>query len=175
MQVADIPTGSALFEQGTSYISHIISHVEDSPLTHVAMLLDGTVYEMTWPRLRAMPFDKWLARATKPLVGPLKFTLSSAQESAMETWWVSRLGRQYDWALILALDPVTRWQRFSTWLNLPVWMRCLQPAAGNGVCSTNVAWAWEAGGIVVPETTGATPADIATWNDIIGIPQEIAL
>lgn len=160
MRIDELKSGDAIVVDGDSWVSDVIDNITACRWTHIAMYVDGVVYEMDWPRCRGTPVAEWVRKNSRYILGvaPLLSPLDAAEETACETWWVSRIGLGYDWGLLLALAPATKWQRLCLALGLDKLAR-IQPAAGNGVCSTNVAWAWQAAGLPVVETTGASPRD----------------
>lgn len=166
VQWYDLSAGDCLLLHGTQYVGRTIEEITNSPWSHAAMVVvdpetkQKYVAEMTWPRCRMTPLKEWLAKNGPVWVVRLLIEITSELSDRLYAFWQDKVGKAYDIALLFALAPATWWQRLSTWIGLPVWLRKIQPIAGNGVCSVVVAWAWKAIGLPCDETTGMTPGDI---------------
>jgi hypothetical protein len=100
------PDGTLIFWDGGLLVRPIERHT-GSTLTHVAIVLDGYVYEATWPRVQRTPYTAYIAglqhKAELPYwrrrnfswvhIPPPKYT--SEQVAAMRAYAVSQLGRPY--------------------------------------------------------------------------------
>lgn len=159
-----LKTGDILFQSNDGIIGTGIQIFTGDPWTHVAIVIDGEVWEQDWPRIKHTPVAKYLRRKNKPdtAVLPCYQLISPQEETHLENWWLIREGSSYDWALLLAKAPETLWQRIShDWTWLPFSWRHIQPIAGkNGVCSVCVAWSLQSIGIQMDETTGMSPGDL---------------
>lgn len=155
-------TGDILLMSGTGPVARGIKVFTGDPWTHAAIVVDGEVWEQTWPKIGHAPIEKYVKKNGPVAVLPCQYEIDSREETALENWWLTRNANPYDWALLLAEAPVSTWQRIShDWTWLPFSWRHIQPKAGeNGVCSVCVAWSLESIGIRMDETTGMTPGDL---------------
>ncbi|MCX7429349.1 MAG: hypothetical protein NTW96_27465 [Planctomycetia bacterium] len=159
---AALKTGDILLMSGDGVIGTGIQVFTGDEWTHAALVVDGEVWEQTWPKIKHTPIALYLRREAPVAVLPCQQLLGSQEETHLENWWLTRLGNPYDWALLLAEAPASVWQRISRdWSWLPFSWRRIQPIAGeNGVCSVCVAWSLQSIGIPMDETTGMTPGDL---------------
>jgi len=100
------PDGTLIFWDGGLLVRPIERHT-GSTLTHVAIVLDGYVYEATWPCVQRTPYAEYIAdlyaKAAKPYWRRRNFSwfhmpppaYSYEQVAAMRAYAVSQLGRPY--------------------------------------------------------------------------------
>lgn len=165
MKIDQLKSGDCLLVTASEWIGQAISEVEGSPWVHAAMVVedpDGTgrwVYEMVWPQLKRTAINDWV-NANKCSVVPLVTPLDPPRKTQLWQWWYHRLGLWYDIPELFELAPLTWWHRLCIFFHIKGPLSRLQAIAGDGVCSVNVAWAWQRIGLPVTETTCMTPSDI---------------
>lgn len=165
MKPDQLKSGDCLLVTATEWIGQAIADVEGSKWVHAAMVVEDLqsgnfwVYEMTWPRLRRTELGQWVD-ANNCSVVPLKAQLDLAKKTQLFQWWTERLGMWYDLGELLGLAPLVMAHRLCTWIGVKTPSVLLHPIATDGVCSVNVAWAWQTIGLPVTEPTAMTPADI---------------
>jgi hypothetical protein len=179
VKLNQLEAGDCLLVAATEWIGQAISDCEGSPWVHAAMIgedpADGGlwVYEMTWPQLKRTPLGQWVS-GNACWVAALRSELDCTKRSSLWSWWNCRLGRWYDVPELLELAPVTLWCRICAFFGIKGPIIRLQPIAGDGVCSANVAWAWQSIGLPVTDTSGMTPADIPNQPFVGPVEQVVA-
>ncbi len=165
MKLDQLKAGDCLLQPPSEWIGDVIAAVEGAPWVHAAMVVEDPdagglwVYEMTWPELKRTVLKQWIA-GNPCFVAPLKTPLDPLKKTRLRQWWYGRLGMWYDVPELAELAPVVLWERFCYWIGIKSPISKVQPIAGDGVCSVNVAWVWRATGLPVTETAAMTPADI---------------
>jgi hypothetical protein len=164
MKALDLENFQPLWVVGRGPISSPIEALEGGPTlpdgtrpSHVGYVLEGFVYEMTWPVFRRITLGAWLAEHAdvKVWTAPLTVTLSIAELHDLDLWSCGRLGAWYDIPELLRFAGVALWQRLLMLLGRAP--RALEP---NGVCSVNYVLAAQAIGLwhPPPAVTSFTPA-----------------
>jgi hypothetical protein len=155
-----------------------IQDVTASPWSHAAMVvsdLQGGWYvaEMTSPKCRITPIREWLESSGRAWACRVRRTLSPAQVWAVWNYWQRLEGKSYGYAVLATMAVTETWQRFSTWLGLPVkWRRIPAPQFGK-VCSTAVAEAWRVAGLPSADVAGESPVDCSR-EIFVGPVEEVA-